>query len=156
MTSPLSSRDAALDRHDAVDALYRFAAGQDDADRDLFASAFAPEAVLDFTAPARRFGARIAPFHGRDTIVATVFTNLTGLLTTHTVTNPRVTLDGDRATVSALVEAQHVPATDPTRHLLLKNRYRTELRRDDTRWVITTLVIDTVWHTGDPTVLFSP
>src|SRR5688500_11419441 len=111
-----------------VDALYRFGAGQDLRDRGLLESAFAADATLDFTGPPQRLRAHIPVFAGRQAIVDTVFANIEDLDTTHTVTNPRVTaFDGARATLSALVEAQHLPRNDHSRHLLLKNLYTADL-----------------------------
>jgi SnoaL-like domain len=145
---------ALVDHHQVVDALYRFGAGQDLGDRALFESAFGPEAILDFTGPARRFGVAISPFRGRATIADTVMANTATLDTTHTVTNPRVSFEDGRATLFALVEAQHVAKGDPSRHLLLKNIYTVDLSRDGERWVIEHVLIENVWFTGDPTVLF--
>jgi hypothetical protein len=142
-----------LDTAAVVDALYRFAAGQDRKDRDLFRSAFAPHAVLDFTHPADRFGADLPPMEGRDAIEG-VLDVLEPLVTTHTVTNPRVTVNEDHATLEALVEAQHVDRSDPARHLLLKNTYDVTAVRDGGRFVIELMVIRNVWADGDPTVLF--
>ena len=152
---PTSATLAALaDRVEVIDALYRFGAGQDLRDRALFESAFSERAVLDFTGPARRLGVTIPPFEGRRAIADTIFAAVADLDTTHTVTNPRVTLGGDTATLFALVEAQHLPRDDHRRHLLLKNIYTVALSRDRARWVIDHLRIDTVWVDGDPTVLF--
>lgn len=139
-----------------VDALYRFGAGQDLRDRALFESAFTIDARLDFTAPARRLGATVPVFEGRHGIADTIFAAIGGLDTTHTVTNPRVTAyDGHRASLFALVEAQHLPRDDHQRHLLLKNFYFTELARtDDGHWQIRQMRIEMVWRDGDPTVLF--
>ena len=152
------SEDATLaslhDFHEIVDTLYRFAMGQDIRDRDLFESAFAPDAVLDFTQPALRFGAALVPFEGRTAIADTVFETIAPLDTTHTVTNPRVVYHAAGATLFALVEAQHVSTIEPARRLLLKNRYTVELRRGPGCWLIERMVIHTVWHEGDPTVLF--
>ncbi len=122
--SPASvSEDATLaslrDFHEIVDTLYRFAMGQDIRDRDLFESAFAPDAVLDFTQPASRFGAALAPFEGRTAIADTVFETIAPLDTTHTVTHPRVVRQDESATLFALVEAQHVSTVEPSRRLLL-------------------------------------
>lgn len=144
---------ALRDRAQVVDALYRFAAGQDLKDRDLFLSAFAPGATLDFTQPAGRFGADIPVMPDREAI-AGIMTTLAPLDTTHTVTNPRVSLDGDRATLVALVEAQHVTRAEPHRHLLLKNVYEVELSRAPAAWVIDAMVIRNVWFDGEPSVLF--
>lgn len=138
-----------------VDALYRFGAGQDLRDRALFESAFGDDAVVDFTGPAQRLGVTIPEFRGRQLIVDTILTTTAPLTTTHTVTNPRVTAyEGDRATLVALVEAQHLPRADHSRHLLLKNVYLVELSRRETLWVIEHMRIDNAWMTGDPTVLF--
>lgn len=161
-TTPAAIPEAAIrlarvrelsDRHEVVDALLRFAAGQDLDDAGLFLSAFAPDATLDFTQPAQRFGAQVPVMSDRATI-AGILETLAPLDTTHTVTNPRVTLDGDRANLAALVEAQHVTKAEPRRHILLKNIYDVDLSRDGDRWVIDRMVIRTVWHDGDPSVLF--
>jgi hypothetical protein len=146
---------AARDHIAIVDALYRFGAGQDLRDRALFESAFAADATLDFTGPARKLGVEIGVFEGRETIAQAVFSSIGALDTTHTVTNPRVTAyDGERASLFALVEAQHLPRYDHSRHLMLKNIYRVELARHDGRWLIERLQIDNVWFRGDAAVLF--
>jgi hypothetical protein len=142
------------DRAEITDALYRFGAGQDLADAALFASAFAPDATLDFTQPAQRLGVQMMPMEGREHIVATIMATLSQLDTTHTVTNPRIDIDGDRATMFALVEAQHLPKSDHSRNLLLKNIYTLSLARDGRRWLIEHLKIVNVWYRGDRAVLF--
>ena len=138
-----------------VDALYRFAAGQDMSDRTLFESAFAEDAVLDFTQPAKRLGVDVAMFKSRAHIADAIFAAIAALDTTHTVTNPRITdYDGRHATLTALVEAQHLPRADHSRHLKLKNIYRIELSRAVDAWVMDHVRIDNVWMEGDPKVLF--
>lgn len=138
-----------------VDALYRFGAGQDLRDRAVFESAFSGRASLDFTGPARKLGATIPVFEGRDAISSNVFGSIGGLDTTHTVTNPRVlAYDGQRAALFALVEAQHLPRGDHGRHLMLKNVYWLELSRGPEGWLIDRMKIENVWMTGDPSVLF--
>jgi ketosteroid isomerase-like protein len=141
------------DTHEVVDALYRFAAGQDQRDLALFLSAFAPDATLDFTQPAERHGGQVPVMAGRDAI-AGILEVLRPLVTSHTVTNPRATVDGDRATLSALVAAQHVDRADPHRHLLLENTYDVTLARDGDGFVITSMIIRNLWSDGDPSVLF--
>ena len=151
----MQPRVTPADQNEIVDALYRFGAGQDLRHRALFESAFSADARLDFTAPARCLGARIPVFEGRQQIADAVFASIAGLDTTHTVTNPRViAYDGAHATLSALVEAQHLPRGDHSRHLLLKNIYLLELSRDKERWTIDDMNIRTVWLTGEPAVLF--
>ncbi|GAB2494245.1 hypothetical protein GCM10027084_04600 [Pseudoxanthomonas sangjuensis] len=152
LDSPLSAEQ----RVAIVDALYRFGAGQDLKDRGLFESAFAPDAVLDFTQPTRDVGGReTSPMLGRNAIVGTVFGNLEDLDTTHTVANPRViAYDGRHAALWALVEAQHLPRDDHRRHLLLKNVYEVRLSQRQDLWRIEHLRIRNVWWDGDPAVLF--
>jgi hypothetical protein len=59
-------------------------------------------------------------------------------------------MDGDKAVLEALVETQHLPANDHSRHYLMKNRYDVELIRQDQNWVIQRVTIDNVWLTGLP------
>lgn len=141
------------DKLAAIDTLYRFAVGIDLRDYELLSSAFAPDAVSDFRPAAAKAGFEYPVLQGRDTIVAALSGSLKSLDTTHSVSNPRVIVDGDTARLDALVEAQHVPSGDPSRHYLMKNRYDVELVRLDGSWVIQRVTIDNVWRSGDPTVL---
>jgi hypothetical protein len=144
------------DRTEVIDALYRFGLGQDLRDRDLFASAFALDATLDFRPAAARWGAELPLMTGRDAIVDTILGGFAGRVdTTHVVTNPRVRLDGDTARLTALVEAQHLLSADHGVHALLKNIYDVALVRDGSRWVVHTMRIENVWYTGTPTAIFA-
>jgi hypothetical protein len=96
----------------------------------------------------------MAVLRGRDAITDTIMQAVAQLDTTHTVTNPRVDITGDRASLFALVEAQHLPKNNHAVHLLLKNIYNVSLTRAHDRWVIDELKIDNVWFTGEPAVLF--
>lgn len=136
-----------------IGALYRFAAGIDLRDADLLASAFAEGAVSDFRPAGRKAGFDYPVLEGRETIVSALLSSLAALDTTHSVSNPRVILSGDLASMDALVEAQHVPRADPMRHYLMKNRYDVELARERDDWVIRRVTIDNIWRTGDPSVL---
>ena len=103
------------DRVEILDALHRFALGQDLKDRQLFASAFAEDAVLDFRPAASRWGDDVEVMRGRDAIVDTILAGFDGRVdTTHQVTNPRIHVEGDRAHLTALVEAQHLLSSDHT------------------------------------------
>jgi hypothetical protein len=145
------------DRAEIVDALHRFALGQDLKDRDLFASAFTEDAVLDFRPAAAKWGSDVPVMEGRDTIVDSILALFAGRVdTTHQVTNPRVRVDGDRARLTALVEAQHLLVADPATHALLKNPYDVELVRDGRRWLIARMTIHNAWLVGDPKAVFEP
>lgn len=143
------------DRTEIVDALHRFALGQDLKDAALFASAFAADAELDFRPAAARWGGNPPLMVGRDTIVTTILDSFTGRVdTTHQVTNPRIAMDGDTARLTALVEAQHLLSADHSTFALLKNPYDVELVRDGRRWVVRRMRIDNTWYRGDPAAIF--
>lgn len=145
------------DRVEIVDALLRFGLGQDLKDRELFASAFAKDAQLDFRPAAAKWGGEPPVMVGRDTIVDNILALFAGRVeTTHQVTNPRVHIDGDQAFLTALVEAQHLLVADHATHALLKNPYEVELVRDGSRWLIRTLRIYNTWLVGDPKAIFEP
>lgn len=136
-----------------VDALYRFAAGIDLRDEGLLSSSLAEHAVSDFRQAAAKAGFDYPVIEGRALIVAALTNSLKTLDTTHSVSNPRVVIDGDKASLNALVEAQHVSRADRTRHYLMKNRYEVELAREGDAWVITRNTVDNIWCSGDPAVL---
>ncbi|GLW30930.1 nuclear transport factor 2 family protein [Actinoplanes regularis] len=141
-------------RQEIVDALYRFAHGRDLRDRDLLISAFTPDAEFDFRPAAERCGLPGIPLMtGAEMIAGVVLDPRVPLDTTHTVNNCRISLAGARATLTALVEAQHLPAGDHSRHALLKNFYTAELLRKGRRWYLHRVRIENIWFTGDPRVI---
>jgi hypothetical protein len=141
------------DKFAVIETLYRFAAGLDQRDNELLASAFAVDAISDFRPAGKKAGFEYPVLEGREIIIAALTGSLGQIDTTHSVSNPRVTLNGDQAVMDALVEAQHLPSNDHSRHYLMKNRYDVELIRQDDIWVIQRVTIDNIWRTGDPTVL---
>ena len=141
------------DKLAVIETLYRFAAGIDLRDTELLTSAFAENAVSDFGPAAAKAGFEYPVLEGRDTIVSALSGSLGQIDTTHSVSNPRVSLDGDKAHLEALVEAQHVLQNDHSRHYLMKNRYDVELVRQGGMWLIQRVTVDNVWRTGDPAVL---
>jgi hypothetical protein len=149
----MSSAQQAADKLAVVEALYRFAAGIDFGDKALLASALAENAISDFRPAAAKAGFEYPVIEGREVIIATLFASLSKLDTTHSVSNPRVKIDGDKAFLEALVEAQHVPRDDTSRHYLMKNYYKVDLVRQGNDWVIQRNVVDNIWRDGDQEVL---
>ncbi|MFE3201381.1 nuclear transport factor 2 family protein [Embleya sp. NPDC059237] len=141
------------DRAEIVDALLRFGLGFDLKDRDLFRSAFTPDAEFDFRPVAAELGLEVPVMVGIEAIEAVHFNPDVRLDTTHTVDNTRIEITDDRARLTALVEAQHLPTGDHTRHLLLKNRYAVDLVRTGDAWAMRHLYVENIWRTGDPKVL---
>jgi hypothetical protein len=98
-----------------VEALYRFAADIDLRDPTFLSSSLADDATINFSPAAAKLGFEYPLLRGKEAIVATLSASLGLLLTTHSVSNPHVALDGDEAYLDALVEAQYVPRDDTSR-----------------------------------------
>lgn len=141
------------DKFAVTETLYRFAAGIDLKDSDLLACAFTEDAVSDFRLAAAKAGFEYPVLEGRDLIVSALSDSLKYIDTTHSVSNPRVSVNGDAARLDALLEAQHVSQNDQSRYYLMKNRYDVELVRDGEVWRIKRVTVDNVWRSGDPAVL---
>lgn len=86
-------------------------------------------------------------------IVHALMASLIPFDTTHSVNNPRVAIDGDKAVLDALVEAQHVLKTDHARHYLMKNRYDVRLVKQGETWLIQHIIVDNVWRAGDASLM---
>lgn len=141
------------DKLAVVETLYRYAAGLDLRDQDLLASAFADDAVADFGPATKKAGQEYPPVEGRETIAAALSGSLSHLDTTHSLSNPRVTLSGDTAHLEGIMACQHLPREDHSRHVLMTNRYDVDLIRHGEVWVIQHVKVDNAWTDGDPTVL---
>lgn len=140
-----------------IDALLRFGLAQDrrydPGAVDLFESAFTDDAVLDFRPAAATCGISVPLMQGRATITSVIMNPATRIDTTHVVTNPRVHIDGDSARATALVEAQHLPTSDHSRHALLKNYYAVTAQRIEDLWRMNEVYVECTWFTGDPNVI---
>lgn len=154
VTDNTTTPAATADKFAVVEALYRYAAGLDLRDRTLLASAFAEDAVADFGPATRKAGFDYPEMVGNETIAAALADSLSELDTTHSVSNPRVSIAGDTADMEAIVACQHLPRDDHSRHVLMTNRYNVDLVRQEDAWVIQHLTVDNAWTEGDPTVLY--
>ncbi|MEU1486959.1 nuclear transport factor 2 family protein [Streptomyces sp. NPDC005752] len=100
-----------------------------------------------------RSGQEYPPIKGRETIATALLGSLGHLDTTHSLSNPRVSLDGDTAHLEGIMACQHLPREDHSRHVLMTNRYDVDLARQGEVWVIRHVTVDNAWTKGDPTVL---
>jgi hypothetical protein len=141
------------DKFAVIEALNRYTAGLDLRNADLITAAFTADAVSDFRPAGKKAGFEYPVLEGRDVIISALLGSLNNIDTTHSVSNARVTLDGDKAVMYALVEAQHLPSNDHSRNYLMKNQYDVELVRQGEGWVIQRVTVDNIWRTGDPSVL---
>ena len=147
-----------LDRAAITDTLHRYTSGLDLDDADLLASSLTEDAVVDLGPAMRRIGYDFPPLAPRETVVSTLIGAVGPLDSSHAISNVRITIDGDTATVLAYAQAQHfAPGTgsDPavTRHALMMNRYTATLVRDGEQWRIRHLDIANAWFEGDALML---
>jgi hypothetical protein len=154
-------RVAALTDHAAiVDTLHRYTAALDHADAELLTSALTEDAVVDLTPATAKIGLEFPVLGPRETVVAALIGAVGPLDTSHSITNVRAQVDGDRAEVRCYAQAWHfLPGQGPdpaaTKHALMMNRYHAEVVRDGAAWRIRRLTIDSAWFDGDPAVLVS-
>lgn len=147
----------AYDRTEIADTLYRYAAGLDLGDADVLASAFTADVVFDFTPAASKAEVEFPVLSSRDVVVKSLLAVLGPLDTSHSVSNIQTTVNGESATLTAHILAQHFmpgegPRPDRTRHALVLNRCDADLVRDGDTWRISRLTIDNIWFEGDPAV----
>jgi hypothetical protein len=147
----------ANDRYEVADALHRYAFGLDHNDADSLASALTEDCVLDFRRADNKLQLGFQLITGRQAILDSVLPLIGPLDTSHTVTNLRIEISGDSATLSAYVMSQHFMPREGSRrgaeNALLMNRYNCELVRDGQRWRFKGITIDNAWSQGDPEIL---
>jgi hypothetical protein len=92
---------------------------------------------------------------GREAIKVRISTALEPLKASqHMVSTHRVWVDGDRATCSCYLQAQHIGNRGGIQtQYLVGGRYDDELERTVDGWRITSRSAAIIWTVGDPTVL---
>jgi len=143
-----------LDERQVCGVLYRFAQGVDTRDWDLLQSVFAPEFTYDYTS--HRPGSEGTQTREAWTAHARLrFETMTA--TQHSMTNPRVVLDGEEAEVRMYVEAWHVASVDGHEDwCTIGGEYHNRLRRTSDGWEIIRLRLERRWTVGNPAVLDLP
>jgi hypothetical protein len=148
------------DRAAITDALYRYAAGLDLGDASLLESSLTEDGTVDLTAAVTKLGFEFPVLTPRAVVTDTLVAAVGPLDTSHSISNMRIDLAGDTATVRCYAQANHFlpgegPQPDRTRHALMMNRYTAEVVRDGAGWRIRHLAIDLAWFEGDPQVLLA-
>ncbi|MFJ5218879.1 nuclear transport factor 2 family protein [Streptomyces sp. NPDC088354] len=149
------------DRAAIADAMHRFAAGLDLADADLLTSSLTEDAVVDVTPATDKIGLEFPVLGPREMVVGALMAGVGPLDTSHSLSNLRIDVTADTATVRCNAQVMHFPpgeGPDParTRHALLMNRYTAALVRHSGTWRIKHLLGELAWFQGDPAVLGSP
>lgn len=141
-------------RHLAViDALLRFGAGTDDIDSVLLKTVFADNAEVDFGPCGEKLGMSFDPLVGSALIIKFLCDTGTRQVTSHAITNLRVSWHDQRANVRALVDATHISRENRTKRFRMTNWYDVVMESSGEQWLVTSMRIDNVWSEGDQTVL---
>lgn len=148
---PVSTSEL-MERTAINDLLDDYALAVDTHDWDLLLSLFTPDAVLDYTAAG-------GPRGSREEVVGWISTSLPMVtLTQHLLTNRRVRLAGDEATVrTELLNPLLLTGDEGTQMLLLGGRYDDRVQRTPDGWKFAERVHTTSWTAGPfPAQLSAP
>lgn len=139
------------DSDEVVRALYTWAVGVDTRDWPLLTSVLCPEFEYDYSSHRPGSVGRIS---AQDWVANARRRFSTMQATQHSMTNPRVTVDGDHATCRMYVTAWHIAEVEGIQDwCTIGGEYTNELRRTDGRWLISVLRLDRRWTVGNPAVL---
>ena len=136
-----------------MDAMYRFGAGVERNEKDLLATAFSDDAVVDFGPCGRAMGLDFPVLTGGETIVGFLCATAERQTTSHVITNGRAKVDGHAAGLRVLVNATHLPKGDHSRRCEMMNWYDVDLVKQTDLWRMRRGVISNAWFTGDIQVL---
>jgi pantothenate kinase len=129
-----------LDRMEIIDTETRYAKGVDTRDRDLYRSCFTDEMDLDMSGMGTGEPMKISGDAWADQAISLV----SGFQSTqHIITNHVITIDGDRATCTAYVQAQHY---NPQNMWTVGGYYTNTLVRTAEGWKISKLKLTPMWQ----------
>jgi len=133
-----------MDRAEIVDVILLYCQALDTADFDALDDVFTPDATADL----------VEEVTGREAIKARIRRTIEPLdRTQHLVGNHRIELNGDRATCSSYLQAQHVRrSTEGGPHLIVAGRYDDVLVRTVDGWRIEHRRLSVWWTEGNPRV----
>lgn len=130
--------------------LSAYAAAVDGKDWAALETVFTADMEADFRAFAGRETVK-----GRDDWIAAIRLTIAGLDTTqHLLGNHHITLDGDRATMNAYVQAVHRLKTDRgDGEYTIGGHYDVELRREADGWRIAFYRLNVLWDRGNRDIM---
>lgn len=144
-----------LDRTEAVDVVYRYATSIDTRDWELHRSIFTDEMESDFSS----LGSGTAPqptSMSADAWVDGLKALMPGFeATQHSMTNPRVSIDGDEATVVMYMQAEHYLLDDEGEREFwsIGGYYTDRLVRSGDSWKIRSVRLTVTWQRGDQAIM---
>ncbi len=135
------------ERITVAQVVYNYAMGIDTKNWDLHRSIFADEVTMDFESW------HSVPKHviRADELSKNSSVYFAGLdATQHSMTNPQVTIDGDRARCIVYMQAEHfLNDAEPARRFVIGGYYTDELVRDGDTWKIVAVTLKVLWTRGD-------
>lgn len=142
------------DRLELYELQLRYGRAVDTYDTELIRSVFTEDAVVRYDPP----GGLGAPMRGWEEFHAFWVAIQEPMECLHQFTNFTFELDGDRASYSCLLYAQHWPrGADFSGEVPLRTvggRYTTRARRESGRWRICDHQMQAAWMSGDPTLIW--
>ena len=130
--------------------LYEYAYGIDQRDWELYRSIFAPEVTADFSSYNGR-EARTVPADEWVSGLRPLFTGLDA--TQHSMSNPLVDVEGDRARCRMYMQAAHFLADWPEPEFTIGGYYDDRLILTEQGWRITAVTLTVWWRRGDEALM---
>ncbi len=136
-----------LDRADIMDTIHKYATGIDLHDWATYRSIFADEVEFDFSS----FEGQPPTMMKADDWVAQVRSVLAGFdATQHVLTNHVIDIDGDRASTTVYMQAEHFLANNQgDNSIALGGYYNHVLSRTPSGWKITKCKLTVTWNRGN-------
>lgn len=130
-----------------TDTVYCYATGLDLRDWALYRSIFTEEVDMDFSA-----WDQVPPYRIRaDDLTENVRVYFAGLdATQHSMTNPRVRIEGDKARCIVYMQAEHfLEDQQPSRRFVIGGYYADDLVRTADGWKLCAVKLSVLWTRGD-------
>ena len=139
------------DHTEIVRRRYEYALGIDTKDWDLFRGVFTEEISVDFISYDGVTAGQMSALSWIEGIKP-LFSGLEA--TQHTMSNPIVDLDGDRATLTMYMQAAHFLNNDKGgREYTIGGYYFDKLERIDGRWLINSVTLNLLWSRGNAGIM---
>ena len=138
-------------QHDIVSRVYEYAYGIDTRDWALYRSIFCDEIFMDFSSYSGAPGAQMKA----DDWVAGVKPLFSGLdATQHTMTNPLVDINGDKARCRMYMQAEHIfNDADGDAFYTNGGYYDDQLICTDKGWLISEVKLTVWWRRGNASIM---
>jgi SnoaL-like domain len=140
------------DHQQVCETVYTYAYGIDTRDWARYRSIFAPLVSIDFTSYNLERPAAVMPAEAWVASVRPLFTGLAA--TQHSMSNPLVEIDLDRAVCTMYMQAAHAlePGNDDA-WFTIGGYYRDTLLRTPDGWRIDGVTLTVLWRRGDDSIM---